>query len=351
MSNEHSESGAPKRLKSETRQWKSGRVKFAVIGWPERPEENYIILEKDFFGQSKNVPQKFLLRAHDWMSLKRMIDGELQPASEWERSLPAIDQESLSKLIVEQPDLLERLLSNPHILQMSDSSLESLDRLAVRVYEVKAERLELILSELSKAPGRDINIFGKLLEDLRLSQVSTMASLVYQKLKVIDLLEATCVNKGSSERDVHDIFDKNPWLVGKAYEIVQSDRPLQQYVESKLKTDEESRKRPDLIMKAIPNTPDIVLIELKAPGIALKAKHIGQVLEYKALIKNNKPSVRNIHCFVFGYEKDSSSFMDSLDAHIKTFSELIAELRSEYREYARIIESSRDADPDAEDMA
>jgi hypothetical protein len=55
-----------------------------------------------------------------------------------------------------------------------------------------------------------MTLFGSLLEDLRLNQVSTMAALVYQKLKVIDLLESTCSNTSNIERDVHDIFDK--WL-------------------------------------------------------------------------------------------------------------------------------------------
>ena len=145
------------------------------------------------------------------------------------------------------------------------------------------------------------------------------------------------------ERDVHDIFDKNPWLVGKPYEIVQSDRPLSKYMDEHAPVDPELKKRPDLILKTVPTTQDIVLVELKAPGISLKAKHVGQVLEYKALIHKNKPNVHDIHCFVFGYEKDQS-FMLSKDAEIKTFSELIAELRAEYSEYTKIIEDAREVE-------
>lgn len=78
----------------------------------------------------------------------------------------------------------------------------------------------------------------------------------------------------------------------------------------------------------------MVLIELKAPGVKLKANHIGQVLTYKALILNNKPNVKNIHCFVYGYEKDTT-FSMSNDAKIKKFSELIADLRAQYQEYQK----------------
>lgn len=339
----HETSERPQQLKADTRQWNSGRVKFAVIGWKDRPDENYIVFEKNFFGNSKNPDQKFILRQRDWTNLKKLIDGDLQKYSEWEKTIPTVDQAGITVLISQHPDLFEKLLANQHILKLSDASLESLDRLAIKLYEVKTERIDLILKELSAASGADLKHFSTLLEDLRLNQVSTMASLVYQKLKVIDVLERTCSNTTKRERDVHNIFDKNPWLVGKAYEIVQSDRPLSNYLADNLPEDPELRKRPDLILKTVPYSQDIVLIELKAPGIALKANHIGQVLTYRALIENNKPGVKGVHCFVFGYEK-SPSFCTSKDVNMKTFSELIAELRAEYQEYSKIIDSGREVD-------
>lgn len=337
------QSEKPKLLKSDTRQWTSGRVKFAVIEWEGRPQENYIVFEKNFFGNSKNPNQRFILRSKDWTNLKKLVDGDLQQYSEWEKTVPNLNQESLTVLISQNPDLFEKVLSNPNIVKLSDASLESLDRIAIKLFEVKTERIDLILKELSKASGEDLTRFSSLLEDLRLNQVSTIASLVYQKLKVIDILEATCSNPKKVERDVHDIFDKNPWLVGKAYEIVQSDRSLSKYMDEHAPMDPDLKKRPDLILKRVPTTQDIVLVELKAPSVPLKAKHVGQILEYKALIQRNKPNVRNIHCFVFGYEKDQS-FMQSRDTEMKTFSELVAELRTEYREYTRIIEGAREVE-------
>src|SRR5258708_2362287 len=331
-------------LKSDTRQWTSGRVRFAVIGWEGRPSDNYIVCQKLLLGRN-DPPQKFNLRERDWINLKRLIDGDLQTFSEWERTVPTVDHAALTILIANHPDLFEKVLSNPNILKLSEASLEALDRIAVKVFEVKTERIDLIFKELSAASGEDLTRFSSLLEDLRLNQVSTLASLVYQKLKVIDLLEATCANAKNRERDVHNIFEKNPWLVGRPYEIVQSDRPLSRYMADNAPVDPELRKRPDLILKTIPATQDIVLVELKAPGIALKAKHVGQVLEYKALILRNKPNVKNIQCFIFGHEKDQS-FLLSQDVTMKTFSELIAELQTEYQEYAKIIETGKEVDDD-----
>ncbi len=333
----------PKQLKADTRQWNSGRVKFAVIGWEGKPDRNYIIFEKNFFGKSAYPDQKFNLRFNDWQNLKKLIDGELTSVTEWEKTISVVDQKSLTKLIESDPDSLGKVLSNPNILKLSESSLESLDRLAVKLYEIKADRIDLILKELSKSTSEDILKFSGLLNDLRLNQISMMASLVYQKLKVIDLLEKTCCDTTRSERDVHEIFERNCWLVGKEYEIVQSDKSLATYLADNLPADADTRKRPDIIAKKIPYTENIVLIELKAPGVKLKANHIGQVLTYKALILNNKPNVKNIHCFVYGYEKDTT-FSMSNDAEIKTFSELISDLRAQYQEYQKVLEEGRESE-------
>lgn len=331
----------PRQLKSDTRQWNSGRVKFAVIGWENKPGKNYIVFEKNFFGRRMHPDQKFILRYIDWDNLKQLIDTELTQHTKWEKTVSVVDQNSLAQLIEENPNVIERVLSNKNILKLSDSSLESLDRLAVKLYEIKAEKIDLILKEVSRAAASELAKFSRLLEDLRLNQISMMAAIVYQKLKVIDLLEKTCINTSSAEKDVHVIFEKNCWLVDKGIEIVQSDKALKQYLDKQTNNDPETRKRPDLIVKKIPYVDDVILIELKAPGIKLKARHIGQVLEYKAIIRRNKPNIKNIRCFVFGYEKDNT-FLLSRDATIKTFSELIADLRAEYQEYQRVLDEGKE---------
>lgn len=339
------ETNPPRQLISDTRQWNSGRVKFAVIGWKDKPEKNYIIFEKNFFGKQKWPDQKFNLRYIDWANLKKLIDGELSIHTKWETSVSVVDEDSLNKVIKHNPDVIERVLSNKNILKLDDSSLEFLDRLAVKLYEIKAEKVNLILKELSITTSHDLERFSKLLEDLRLNQISMITAIVYQKLKVIDLLEKTCINKSNKERDVHEIFDKNCWLVGRGYEIVLSDKSLKQYLDENVGNDPETKKRPDLIVKKIPYVDDVILIELKAPGVKLKAQHIGQVLTYKAIVEQNKPSVKNIYCFLYGYEKDKT-FSLSKDAIIMTYSELISNLRAEYREYQKILEKGKEYEDD-----
>jgi hypothetical protein len=331
------EDNKPKQLKADTRQWNSGRVKFAVIGWKDKPDKNYIIFEKNFWGNTRYQDQKFNLHFKDWQNLKKLIDGDLIDATGWQKTISVIDSESLKALIEKDPDVIEKVLANPNILKLSESSFESLDRIAIKIYEIKAEKIDLIFKKISETTSIDLEKFSALLNDLRLNQVSMMTSLVYQKLKIIDLLEDLIINPKNKESDVHHVFENHPWLLGRNFDIVSSDKPLSEYLSTNLENDPETRKRPDIIAKAVPYTQDVVIIELKAPGIKLKAEHIGQVLTYKALIQRHKPNAKNIHCFVYGYEK-GAAFILSNDATIKTFSELIAELRSEYKEYQKVLE-------------
>ncbi len=332
----------PRLIKKDTRQWTSGRVSFAVIGIPKHPETNYILWEKDFFGRSKQQPQRFILHSHDWQNLKRLIDGDLIKETKWTQP-QILTEVMLQKIILENPDFIETILKVPNITKLSQVSLEALDRLAIRIFEIKRENIDLILKRLAESKSQELITFASLLRDLKLNQVSMLSSLVYQKLKIIDLLENLTCNKETNESKVHELFESNIWLSGKNFEIVQSDKSLSKYLDENISKEAGMKLRPDLIIKRIPYTEEIILIELKAPGIKLKADDIGQVLGYKAIIEQNKPSIKEIYCFLYGYEK-SPTFTKSRDVIIKTFSELIGELREEYAEYSKVLETGQETD-------
>jgi len=263
----------PKVIRRDTRQWTGGLVRFAVIGVPKHPETNYILFEKDFFGRSKQLPQRFILHSHDWQNLKRLIDGDLIKETKWMQP-QTITKATLEKILAENPDFIETILKVPNITKFSQTSLEVLDRLAIRIFEIKRENIDLILKRLGESRNQELITLASLLKDLKLNQVSTLSSLVYQKLKIIDLLENLTSNREINEDKVHELFKNNIWLCGKNFEIVQSDKPLSTYLSKEISKEPETQKRPDLIVKRIPYTEEIILIELKAPGIKLKAESI-----------------------------------------------------------------------------
>lgn len=330
----------PTQLKSDTRTWNSGRVKFAVIGWKGKPEKNYIIFEKDFLtGQNKN--QRFNLLYKDWINLKKLIDEELSINTEWATTIKSLGVKEIDSLLVEDPDLIKKILESKNIFKISETSIESLDKLILKVYDIKKEKIDLILKRLSDTNPEEIESFGTLLEDLKISQISMMATIVYQKLKVLTLLENLVISSSSKEKDIHQLFESNPWLLGQNYEILKSEKTLSDYLNINIKDDPELKKRPDIIAKIAPYSNKIVLIEFKSAQIKLKAKHVGQVLEYKSLIKNYRPNSSEIECFLFGYEKENS-WVESNDVTIKTFSEIISEKRQEYECYQKVLEEGKE---------
>lgn len=329
----------PKLLKQETRHWSSGYVRLALIGIEGHSEDNYISLEKRH--SSKNLPhpeQRFNLRERDWKALKRLIDGvgndEFGGQSGW--APPVLTDEQLASLIGTRPELLEVVLKAPNLGELSEPSLQALDRLSARIGELQFDQIELIFDRLAGSTGQAIADFSNLLRDLELEQVTALSRLVHQKLKTLDLLERVVADPERSERAVHEILDRNPWMLGSRYEIVQSDRTLATYLADEAPDDPVSRRRPDLIVKRTPHSDEILLIELKAPGVKLSAAHIGQVLSYRGVIERARPNLTQIDCFVIGYEKDIT-FTESRDAALMTFGELVNALRDELSEFERAL--------------
>lgn len=330
-----------------TRTWSSATVRFSVIAIEDHPESTYISLEKDLIGKPSVVGvQRFRLRLRDWNNLKQLIETELSEKHGWLLQssgvtvVPGQITEQMVKLVNENPALVERLLGAPNLKTLSASSFEHLNRLAMKVYQVQSQNVELVLKNLSKASPQEFVQFATLLTDLRLGQVATLANLVKQKLEIIGLFEALASSQESREREVHKVIEDNPWIANKSYEVLASDRMLAEYLEKNVKEDPELRKRPDLIVKRVPSHDELVLIELKAPNVRLRPAHIGQILEYKSLIQKFKLGTKNIDCYLFGYEKHESFAHESKDVTIKTFSELSSALRDEYQAYLRVLEES-----------
>lgn len=332
----------------DTRQWTSGVVRFAVITVEEHPESTYIIFEKDLLGKGPEGSQRFNLRLHDWNNLKTLIEIELREKHQWLLEatscalVPTNRLEDICKVLETNPDYISKILDFPNLKRLSRESFESLNRLAIRVYEVQSKNIDLILKKLSRATSGEFEQFAALLNDLRIGQISSLVNMVRQKLRIIELFEKLATSMKTKEKEIHVIIDNNPWIADKKYEITSSDESLQKYLGENVGPDPELRKRPDLIVRRTPYQDELVLIELKKPSVKLVPKHIGQILEYKSIIENYRPNLKNIDCFIFGYERHPSHRLASKDVTIKTFSELIEGLKDEYREYLKVLEETRE---------
>jgi hypothetical protein len=288
--------------------------------------------------------QGFRLRLKDWNNLKRLIEVELLEKHKWvlEKSGISLSQDQnaaeLSKFANENPEFIGKILASPNLKLLSAASFESLSALAIKIYQVQSKNIEIVLRNLSKASPTEFVQFASILKDLRLGQVATLVNLVKQKLEIIELFERLTGAQTTREKEIHRLIESNPWIVDKKYEILTSDKQLGEFLNREVKEDPEMKKRPDLIVRRVPKRDELVLIELKRPEVRLTPLHVGQVLQYKSLIRNFKSETTNIDCYLFGYQRHPSHKIESQDVRVRTYSELVASLRDEYQEYLKVLE-------------
>jgi hypothetical protein len=289
-------------IKKVTKKWSSGFTNLAVLGDLNHPGRNYIVLQRRFAGQpGKN--QNFNLHLGDWDNLKNLIDGELDESTNWSKvkGVSSITTDDIQKLSSSDPDLLVKVLNSENLKNLSSASFEALDRLALRVYEIKAENVDFLLKNLADAGQNELENFISVLNDLKIGQISTIAELVNKKCSMLSLLERLIAEKDTREVQIHTLLEENLWILDNNYDLLRSNKTLKDYLDVNISKDPDTGKRPDLIVKrSLQDENHIVVIELKRPSVKLKAEHLGQVLGYKGIIERHNPSAR-IDLFLIGY--------------------------------------------------
>lgn len=160
-----------KLIKQVTKKWKSGITTFSVISDSEHVDRNYIILDRKLIGKpDKN--QYFNLRFQDWTKLKELIENEMAQEHKWSIKDQARDEadvlNKLEHIIERDPDFLIKILSYTNIGKLTNASFEAIDKLGLRVYEIKAENLEFLLKKLSEAGEDELKNFVSILNQLRI---------------------------------------------------------------------------------------------------------------------------------------------------------------------------------------
>jgi len=337
-------------IRQVTKKWTSGITNFSIVSDEEHPGRNYIILRRILLGKpDKN--QFFNLHLQDWERLKDIIEGEAIEDHKWSlKEKSGSETEALlnlEKILESNPDFLEKILSNRNITNLTEGSFEALDKLGLRIYEIKAENLEFLLKRLSEAKTDELDNFVSILNQLRIGQISTIAELIRKKISIIKLLENLIKEKDTREMEIHKLLENNLWLLNNNYDLVRSDKPLSDYLSKCIKEDPKLGKRPDLIVKMfLQDINHIVLVELKRPFVKLNAEHIGQVLGYKGIIENHNPSIKDIDVFLIGYDLDPNMPKGLKDLQIDLLEDIVNKKRREFDEFLKILEDAKEDDYD-----
>lgn len=325
-----------KLIKKFTKKWSSGYTVLAIIGDNEHKDRNYIILERKFIG-SPQKNQRFNLHLNDWENLKNLIDGEAQTNHEWPNATKITDGQ-IGILLSKDPDFLAKILSNKNISNLSSASFEALDKIGLRVYEIKVENVDFLLNKFAGAGKDEIENFISVLGELKIGQISTLAELIRKKISILKLLERLLEEKTTKEVEIHKLLGNNLWLLNNDYDLVKSNSTLATYLNKNIKEDPDLGKRPDLIVKYLLQNPHhSIIVELKRPNVKLNAEHIGQVLSYKGIAENHNPELK-LDLYLIGYDRDSNMPKDLTDVKVEVLENIINKKNREFNEYLKVLE-------------
>lgn len=333
-------------IKKVTKKWTSGITTLAIVSDNEHADRNYIVLDRKLLGRSDRN-QFFNLHFEDWKRLKELIDGETSEFHQWPVQRQAASEsealQSVNQILEKDPDFLLKILANPNISKLTSATFEALDKIGIRIYEIKAQNVEFMLKKLAEAGEDELESFVGILNQLKIGQISTIAELVRKKIAILALLESLVGEKNTKENEVHQLLEKNLWLLSNEYDLVRSNKTLGDYLQQNIKIDPDLRKRPDLIVKGfLQDGNHIVIVELKKPSIKLQAKHIGQVLEYKGITQNHNPSIKRVDLFLIGYDVDKNIPSGLQDLTVDVLENIISRKKREFDEFLRVLEETKE---------
>lgn len=343
------------------KEWHGGKISVIVGYLDKHPEKNVICLLKRWVGEGGIIKeQKFNIKdGTDWLKIKEAIEklwpelSQTPTAQDIQKAIVKVSQETdLLELISKYPDLLSQIPKDINILELPVDQKESLKKLLSAGGEIANSAIK----KLSEQPIGDIEVFVKLLEELKLSTINSLVTHVTSRLGFIDMFEKVIHDDNSYERrgpaSVHNLLKANIWIVDRNYSVLHDDETLKKIIAEQwgkeISPDDESNTRPDFLcmvdpLSAASGFKRLVIIEIKRPTVKIKFEHIKQVGQYKAVLqKYSGTPFSEFKCFIVGKEIDAtfaaSDFSKSGFIY-KTYTDFISEARIFYKEYLKIIES------------
>lgn len=220
----------------------------------------------------------------------------------------------------------------------SEDRIETLAAVVLDAFE-KDEYWQ-VLKQIDESKDGDIGTFASALEDFGLLDMALMANQAQSRLKLLDHLDSLIRNPATLEKTVHQVIERNLWVLGYDYSLIASNKTtaktIEDYTTTKF-TGERATNRPDLFL-AENLRGGFLLIEFKRPSKEISRGDQNQAAEYRddlepkfgqieilllgngrdrtASIQNDPPRMR-----VIGYEALLSSARTQLDwllAELKT---------------------------------
>ncbi len=163
-----------------------------------------------------------------------------------------------------------------------------------------------ILQHINESPKGDIETLAVALTEFGLVDMAQMANQAMSRLQLLDHLDGLVRNPATQEKTIHQIIEKNLWLLGMGYASIASNKTtaktIQEYTDTKF-TGKRAAKRPDLFL-AQRLSGEYLLIEFKRPSDDITRDNQRQAAEYR---DDLEPRFGSIEILLLGKARDTTT--------------------------------------------
>ena len=163
-----------------------------------------------------------------------------------------------------------------------------------------------ILQHIDESPSGDIETLAVALAEFGLVDMAQMANQAMSRLQLLDHLDGLVRNPATQEKTIHQIIEKNLWLLGMGYASIASNKTtaktIQEYTDTKF-SGKRAAKRPDLFL-AQRLSGEYLLIEFKRPSDDITRDNQRQAAEYR---DDLEPRFGSIEILLLGKARDATT--------------------------------------------
>ncbi len=177
----------------------------------------------------------------------------------------------------------------------------------------------MVLKQIEESKGGDVETFASALEVFGLLDMALVANQTKSRLKVLNDLDDFVRNPATLESIVHQVIERNLWVLGYDHSLISSNRTLartiEEYTASKYSGERASR-RPDLFL-AQNLRGGYLLVEFKRPSKVIDRQDQRQAQEYR---DDLEPKFGQIEILLLGRGRDVTATIQNDPPRLQVFS-------------------------------
>jgi hypothetical protein len=322
---------------------------------PNKPDKR-VTLYKWWPGNKSSIN---INTKEEWDKIRNIIDNDLGPYLGWKTKKEILQTISETKDIAKSvddlsknyPDFVNKLIQGINFDKVSEDELPkvqaAINSLLSALENADASFVaatKRIIDELPKQGKRAIEDLADLLKQWTLRQITAISSEVKHRIETINIFEKAILDDKTYEirgdGSVHRILENAMWIIDERYWLLHSNQTLRTIVGDKIleKNKKLKSKRPDFVCGTIGNK--TILVELKRPAHELTSSDYEQLETYMMIIEEHSGKSQNFEGYLIG-KKVSDDLQKRMRLRgsnlikVKTFSDLIDDVRSRYTQYLK----------------